>query len=63
MGLSYGISTWDNWSKHLASKYGFKTVLYDCYCTPATCGETPSLEGYKVPNVRVPVFSADRMCA
>lgn len=51
-GLSYGISTWDNWSKRLANEYNISTVLYDCYCTEANCGATPSLEGYLAPSKR-----------
>jgi len=53
VGLSYGISTWDNWSKRLANEYGVRTLLFDCYCTTENCGPTPSLEGYKTPNTRI----------
>jgi hypothetical protein len=33
VGLSYGIFTWDPWSRYLANDYNISTKLYDCYAT------------------------------
>jgi len=52
LGLSYGIFTWDSWSRHLSNNFKVPTVLYDCYATAATLGDTPALEGYKAPSRR-----------
>jgi hypothetical protein len=33
LGLSYGIFTWDSWSRRLSNEYNVSTRLYDCYTT------------------------------
>lgn len=43
IGLSYGISSWDSWSKYLGNIYHIPTQLYDCYSTEKT---TPPLTQY-----------------
>merc|ERR1712113_1365911 len=59
VGFSYGIDTWDSWSKRLANIYGIATVLYDCFATAAKLGRTPSLEGYEPPCLRKEICISD----
>jgi len=60
VGISYGIATWDRFSRFMSDRYGVHTILYDCHVTPANAGKTPSLEGYKVPNTRKDVCLGER---
>lgn len=33
LGLSYGIFTWDSWSRYMSNDFGVDTVLHDCFAT------------------------------
>lgn len=52
LGLSYGIFTWDPWSRYLANDFGIKSKLYDCYATKPLQGVH---DKYKVQYERFPV--------
>lgn len=57
VGFSYGIYTFDHWSRELANTYGIQTRLYDCFATEDTV--KPLLQ-YKVPYRRFPVCISHR---
>jgi hypothetical protein len=38
VGHSYGINTWDPWSKMLANEFDMETTLYDCFKTKPFTG-------------------------
>ncbi len=31
--LSYGVFTFDNWSRSMSQQYGFRSYLFDCFST------------------------------
>jgi len=49
LGLSYGIFTWDPWSRYLANDFNVSTKLYDCYATKPLEGVHKQ---YKIPYER-----------
>jgi len=51
VGLSYGIFTWDTWSKRMSNHYRIPTELYDCYQQIESSPSKEILE-YKAPSRR-----------
>jgi hypothetical protein len=49
LGLSYGIFTWDSWSRRLSNEFNVSTKLYDCYTTAPFKGVNAD---YKTPYDR-----------
>jgi hypothetical protein len=33
LGLSFGVLTWDKWSKRMSNEYSIPSLLFDCYTT------------------------------
>ena len=58
VGLSYGIFTWDTWSKYMANTWNVKTKLYDCFSKGDT--DHSRIPQYDVPYERFPVCLGER---
>lgn len=57
MGYSYGVHSWDTWSRYLGDEHRIETRLYDCFKTP-TDGSAKPIPQYKTQYTRFDVCLA-----
>jgi len=57
VGYSYGVHSWDTWSRYLGDQHRIPTRLYDCFKTP-TDGTAKEIPQYKTQYTRFDVCLA-----